>query len=156
MFAQHLGAVFVITVKFAHTSQNGYTPQMTVKKNDVCLPGDVWSTLCPSREVLDMIADKWTVLIIHALSKGTLRHNEIARKLGDISQKVLTHDLRKLERSGVISRKVFPIIPPRVEYTLTPLGISLVATLEVLTKWSEANYPAVVRSRKQFDDANIK
>ena len=136
--------------------RNVYTPQMkTTKHRDAtgCLHGDVWSTLCPSRDVLDMIADKWTVLIIHALADGTLRHNEIARKLEDVSQKVLTQDLRKLERSGIVARKVFPVIPPRVEYTLTPLGNSLVKTLESLTKWAEAHYPAVVRSRAQFDIA---
>lgn len=113
-------------------------------------------TLCPSgcqsREVLDIIADKWTVLIIHNISKGPMRHNELARALGDISQKVLTQGLRKLERNGIVLRTVYPVVPPKVEYALTALGTSLVGALSTLAVWSEKHFPEVISARKKFDN----
>ena len=119
---------------------------VNVKKSDeVCKKG------CASREVLDLIADKWTVLIIHSIAIETLRHNEIARALGDISQKVLTQGLRKLERNGIITRTIYPVVPPRVEYALTPLGRSLLVALRGLTSWAQGNFPAVVTARERFD-----
>ena len=119
---------------------------MNAKKGDeVCKVG------CASREVLDLIADKWTVLIIHSIATETLRHNEIARALGDISQKVLTQGLRKLERNGIITRTIYPVVPPRVEYALTPLGRSLLRALQGLTSWAQGNFPAVVTARERFD-----
>ena len=119
---------------------------MNVKK-----AGEVCKVGCASREVLDLIADKWTVLIIHSIATETLRHNEIARALGDISQKVLTQGLRKLERNGIITRTIYPVVPPRVEYALTPLGRSLVGALRGLTSWAQGNFPAVVTARERFD-----
>jgi DNA-binding HxlR family transcriptional regulator len=117
----------------------------SANKKKVCKAG------CQSREVLDLIADKWTVLIIHSIGNGTLRHNEILRELEDISQKVLTQGLRKLERNGLVTRKIYPVVPPRVDYTLTPLGRSLVSVLKTLTSWAEGNFPAVIDARKRFD-----
>lgn len=108
-------------------------------------------TTCPSREVLTLIADKWTVLIIHTLSGKTLRHNELARALGDISQKVLTQALRKLERNGIITRTVYPVVPPKVEYALSPIGRSLVSTLNTLSSWAETHFPEVLSARESFD-----
>jgi DNA-binding HxlR family transcriptional regulator len=113
--------------------------------------GDIYNKNCPSREVLGLVADKWTVLIIHALSRSTLRHNELARSLGTISQKVLTQGLRKLERNGLITRTVFPVVPPKVEYSLTPLGESLVRALQTLANWSETHFPEVAKAREKFD-----
>jgi DNA-binding HxlR family transcriptional regulator len=107
---------------------------------------------CPSREVLDIIADKWTVLIIHNIAKAPMRHNELARALGDISQKVLTQGLRKLERNGIVARTVYPVIPPKVEYALTPLGASLVDVLFTLTVWADQHFPEVISARKKFDN----
>lgn len=106
---------------------------------------------CPSREVLDIIADKWTVLIIHNIAKGPMRHNELSRALGDISQKVLTQGLRKLERNGIVARTVYPVVPPKVEYALTPLGASLVDVLFTLTVWADQHFPEVINARKKFD-----
>ncbi len=113
--------------------------------------GDVSKTTCPSREVLTLIADKWTVLIIHTLSDKTLRHNELSRSLGDISQKVLTQALRKLERNGIITRTVYPVVPPKVEYALSPIGRSLVSTLGTLSSWAETHFPEVLSARERFD-----
>ena len=105
---------------------------VNVKKSDeVCKKG------CASREVLDLIADKWTVLIIHSIAIETLRHNEIARALGDISQKVLTQGLRKLERNGIITRTIYPVVPPRVEYALTKKGRALAAAIDAMAAWAE-------------------
>ncbi len=118
--------------------------------------GDISSTTCPSRGVLELIADKWTVLIIHTLERKTMRHNELARALGDISQKVLTQGLRKLERSGIITRTVYPVVPPHVEYALSPLGRSLIGVLGTLSHWAEDHFPEVVRSREHFDKSGKK
>ena len=78
---------------------------------------------CLSRVVLSRIADKWTALIIHVLATGTRRYAELQREIGGISQKMLTQTLRSLERDGLVSRKVHPVVPPKVEYALTPLGL---------------------------------
>lgn len=120
------------------------------KKNK--LNGTLCPSGCPSREVLDIIADKWTVLIIHNLAKGSMRHNELARALGEISQKVLTQGLRKLERNGIVARTVYPVVPPKVEYALTPLGASLINVLSTLAIWSDKNFPEVISARKKFDN----
>lgn len=122
--------------------------KQTIHSKTLCPNG------CPSREVLDIIADKWTVLILHALSKKPLRHNELARALGDISQKVLTQGLRKLERNGIVVRTVYPVIPPKVEYMLSSLGGSLVSVLITLGEWAEKNFPEVITARTSFDHKN--
>lgn len=116
-----------------------------MKDKELCPSG------CPSREVLDIIADKWTVLIIHSIAAGPKRHNELARSLGDISQKVLTQGLRKLERNGIVLRTVYPVIPPKVEYALSPLGKSLISMLTTLAEWSEKHFHEVLSARKKFD-----
>ncbi|MBA2622148.1 MAG: helix-turn-helix transcriptional regulator [Chthoniobacterales bacterium] len=97
----------------------------------------VLSPGCPSRVVLDRIADKWTALVIQILASGTLRHSELQRRIGDISQKMLTQTLRSLERDGLVRRKVYPVASPKVEYTLTPLGRTLIEPLQGLCRWTE-------------------
>lgn len=92
---------------------------------------------CPSRLVLDRIADKWTALIIQILAKGTMRYAELQRKIGGISQKMLTQTLRSLERDGLVNRTVHPVVPPKVEYSLTRLGRTLIEPLHALCRWSE-------------------
>src|SRR5437667_12256167 len=94
---------------------------------------------CPSRLVLDRIADKWTALVIQILARGTMRYAELQRAIGGISQKMLTHTLRSLERHGLIQRKVHPVVPPKVEYSLTKLGGSLIEQRHALFLWSD-NY----------------
>lgn len=113
---------------------------------------DIWDPACPSRAVLDLIADKWTVIIIYALADGTLRYRQLQDKVGGITQKVLTSTLRQLERDGLIARKVYPVVPPKVEYSLTKLGGTLVDMLVMLTKWSERHLPEVKEAQKQYDD----
>jgi DNA-binding HxlR family transcriptional regulator len=92
---------------------------------------------CPSRLVLDRIADKWTALTIQILAAGTMRYAALQREIGGISQKMLTQTLRSLERDGLVQRTVHPIVPPKVEYSLTKLGRTLIEPLQGLCRWSE-------------------
>ncbi|MBK8101672.1 MAG: helix-turn-helix transcriptional regulator [Planctomycetes bacterium] len=103
---------------------------------------------CPTRTVLDLIADKWTVLVIHVLADGTRRFGELQRAIGGISQKMLTQTLRRLARDGLVVRKVYPEVPPRTEYALTPLGRTLRTPLQALCAWAEAHLPQVLHARK--------
>ena len=108
---------------------------------------DVMNEACPSRAVLDRIADKWTALVIHALGEGTLRYGELQRRVGGISQKMLTQTLRSLEEDGLVDRRVYPVVPPMVEYTLTPLGRSLEEPLSAICNWAERNLPKMLEHR---------
>jgi len=109
---------------------------------------DVMNEACPSRAVLDRIADKWTALIIYALSDGTLRYGELQRRVGGITQKMLTQTLRSLEADGLVDRRVHPVVPPMVEYTLTPLGRSLREPLGAIRRWAERNLPKMMEARR--------
>lgn len=92
---------------------------------------------CPVETTLTLISDKWKVLILRDLLPGTRRFGELKRSLGGVSQKVLTTQLRQMEDSGLLTRTVYPEVPPRVEYTLTELGTSLRPVLEALRDWGE-------------------
>jgi len=105
---------------------------------------------CPSRAAVDMIADKWTVLVICGLIYHVRRYNELQRVVGNIAQKVLTDTLRKLERDGLVKRTVYPVVPPKVEYELTELGQSLVPLIQDLFGWAEKNMEIVETARQQF------
>src|SRR5947208_13356818 len=114
----------------------------------VRLKCDVMNEKCPSREVLDRIADKWTALIILALSEaGTMRYGELQRRIGGISQKMLTQTLRSLEDDGLVKRDVYPVVPPMVEYSLTPLGRTLTEPLEAICHWAEKHLPQLEAAR---------
>jgi len=102
---------------------------------------------CPSRIVLDRIADKWTALIIHVLANGTQRYAALQREIGGISQKMLTQTLRSLERDGLVLRKVHPVVPPKVEYSLTRLGRTLIEPLHALCRWSEKHLAELQANR---------
>jgi DNA-binding HxlR family transcriptional regulator len=108
---------------------------------------DVLSEACPSRQVLDRIADKWTALVIFALSDETLRYGELKRRVQGISQKMLTQTLRSLEQDGLVDRRVYPVVPPMVEYTLTPLGRTLFEPLSAICRWAERYLPQLVANR---------
>jgi len=107
----------------------------------------VLNSACASREALDRIADKWTALIIRVLADGTKRHSDLRRAIGGISQKMLTQTLRSLERDGLVTRKVHPVVPPMVEYSLTPLGKSLDEPLEAICRWAEKHLPELQAAR---------
>jgi DNA-binding HxlR family transcriptional regulator len=104
-------------------------------------------------EVLARVGDKWTVLVVSMLGDGPRRFNEIRRSLGSISQRMLTLTLRGLERDGLVTRAVFPTIPPRVEYDLTRLGRSLLEPVSGLGLWARQNRAAIQNARQRFDGA---
>jgi DNA-binding HxlR family transcriptional regulator len=109
---------------------------------------------CPSRLILDHLADKWAVLIVVRLASGTMRFAELRRAIGGISQKMLTVTLRDLERDGLVSRKLYASVPPKVEYSLTSLGSSLVDKVNELCAWAEANTVEILKARERFDRRN--
>src|SRR6478672_2457758 len=102
-------------------------------------------------EVLSRVGDKWTILVVSELGNGPKRFNEIRRALGSISQRMLTLTLRALERDGLVTRTVFPTIPPRVDYELTRLGRSLLEPVSELGAWARRNRAAIVEARSKFD-----
>ncbi len=107
---------------------------------------------CPSRLVLERIADKWTALIIGILAQAECRRfNELRRMIGGISQKMLTQTLRDLERDGLVKRTIYPEIPPRVEYELTPLGHTLCGPLGSITQWAHDHIEEVKHAQSEFD-----
>ncbi len=114
---------------------------------------DVYNEHCPTRIVLDRIADKWTVLVVGALEHRTKRFGQLRREIGGVSQKMLTQTLRGLERDGIVSRKVYASVPPKVEYSLTDLGHTLVHILEAIRAWSETNIGHVLTARADYDAA---
>ena len=108
---------------------------------------------CPVRDVLDRVGDKWSILVITILGEeGTLRFNEINAVIGTISQKMLTVTLKTLEADGLVSRKVYPQVPPRVEYTLTERGSSLLPAMTQLIDWALQHMPAIKASRTAYTD----
>jgi DNA-binding HxlR family transcriptional regulator len=102
-------------------------------------------------EVLSRVGDKWTVLVVSALGEGPKRFNELRKALGSISQRMLTLTLRGLERDGLVTRTVFPTIPPRVDYELTSLGRSLLAPVSELGLWARRNRATIAEARRRFD-----
>jgi DNA-binding HxlR family transcriptional regulator len=102
-------------------------------------------------DVLARIGDKWSVLVVSRLGNGPLRFNELRRSIGGISQRMLTLTLRGLERDGLITRTVFPTIPPRVDYALTALGRDLLIPVSALGAWAIRNQPKIAQAREQFD-----
>ena len=92
---------------------------------------------CPVETTLTLISDKWKVLIIRDLLPGTKRFGELKKSIGGVSQKVLTPQLRQMEESGLLTRRVYPEVPPKVEYTLTELGVSLKPVLDAMRDWGE-------------------
>jgi DNA-binding HxlR family transcriptional regulator len=111
---------------------------------------NVYAEACPSRAILELIADKWTLLILPALRKGPLRNGELMRLIGGVSQKMLTQTLRELERNGLVVRIDHFEVPPRVEYDLTGLGRSLADAMRKLDSWVEINMTAVEAARGEF------
>lgn len=107
-------------------------------------------------DVLQRIGDKWTVLVVGELGHGAKRFNEIRRGLGSISQRMLTLTLRALERDGLVTRTVFPTVPPRVDYELTKLGRSLLEPVNGLGLWARQNQPAIRQARERFDAADTR
>jgi DNA-binding HxlR family transcriptional regulator len=121
-------------------------------------PGDTHETAnCRAvADVLARVGDKWTVYVVRNLSDGPMRFNEIRRSIGGISQRMLTLTLRGLERDGLVTRTVFPTIPPRVDYELTELGRTLIEPLRPVGEWALKNRATVEEARQAFDKAQEK
>ena len=130
-------------------------PTMTAqqRRDQAKLEFDAYLASCPSRQLLDRIADKWVALVVKSLSDGPKRYSEIAHQLVGVSQKMLTQTLRGLERDGMLTRSVTPAVPVRVDYELTPLGQSLSGVLGQLKSWAEQHMPEVDRARAAYDAA---
>ncbi|GAB2818860.1 helix-turn-helix domain-containing protein [Comamonas piscis] len=111
---------------------------------------------CPTRQVLDCVADKWTVLVLGLLRSGPWRFGQLRQGIEGVSQKMLTQTLRALERDGIVRREVFASSPPKVEYSLTALGQSLAATLDELRLWAEQHMDAVLQHRSSYDAAAMQ
>lgn len=106
--------------------------------------------VCPVRDIIARISDKWSLLAIYALAgHGTLRFNELKHKIGDVSQRMLTVSLRNLEKDGLVTRTIHAEVPPRVEYTLTPLGMSLAHQLVYFVEWANTNSGEIIAARKK-------
>ena len=113
---------------------------------------DAYLRDCPSRTVLDVLADKWTTLIIGALGAEPRRFGELRRRLGGITQKMLSQSLRSLERNGLVKRTVYPTVPPRVDYALTDLGRSVLTPLETIRVWAETHIDNIADARASYDE----
>ncbi|BAF87284.1 conserved hypothetical protein [Azorhizobium caulinodans ORS 571] len=103
------------------------------------------------REILDLIGDKWTLYIIATLKDGPVRFNELRRRIDGISQRMLTINLRSLERDGLVKRTLFPTIPPRVDYELTDVGRTLLAPVMTLVTWANSNQENIKGARIRYD-----
>lgn len=110
--------------------------------------------ICPANITMGLIANKWAIKILYTLAraeKQTLRFGQIQKALAPITQRELTKHLREFERAGLVSRLVYPEVPPRVEYALTTLGVSLREPMDILTRWAEKNGGAIMQNRNSFE-----
>lgn len=117
----------------------------TGKLAEIMRRGEVLATECPSREILKHVTSQWGVLVLVALMEGTHRFSELRRKIGGVSEKMLAQTLQQLERDGFIRRVSYPVVPPHVEYSLTPLGDGIGRQVEALTDWIEINLPTIIK-----------
>ncbi|WP_199228334.1 MULTISPECIES: helix-turn-helix domain-containing protein [unclassified Caulobacter] len=108
---------------------------------------------CPVRDVIDHLGDKWSTLLLSLLATGPKRFGALRRAVPDISQRMLTQTLRDLQRDGLIEREVFPTKPPSVEYSLSPLGVSLQGPLNALIAWAMDHHNAIRAARARYDEA---
>lgn len=115
---------------------------------------DIFQANCLSRQMLGLIADQWTPLVIYALEEGTMRFGQLLKRIDGISKKMLTQTLRAMERNGLVLRVVYPVVPPVVEYSLTPLGQTLIEPMKVLRVWAYSHLQEVAHARTTYDQSN--
>ena len=115
--------------------------------------GDVYSANCPTRKLLDRVADKWSVLILLLLGQEAMRFNALKRRIDGVSQKMLSQTLRSLERDGLLTRTVVATVPVTVTYAITPLGRGLIGSLQSMIDWAETHMEDVVAAQRAHDDA---
>ncbi len=109
--------------------------------------GNVFAELCPSREVLQHVTSRWGVLVLVALLGGTHRFSDLRRKIGGVSEKMLAQTLQWLERDGFVLRVAYPVVPPHVEYSLTPIGQEVAQRVQALADWIEGNLATILQAR---------
>lgn len=126
------------------STEPGHTGVTEVEQTDACR----------LRDLLDRIGDKWSLLVVELLGEGTRRFTELKRDIDGISQRMLTRTLRHLERDGLVARTVHPVVPPRVDYALTPLGASLLEAIAPLVGWSRAHRTEIMTARAAYDAAS--
>ena len=126
---------------------------VTVGAADAAADGrfDVFAAACPTRQVIGRIGDKWSLLTLYALMTGSLRFTELRARIEGVSQKMLTQTLRALERDGLVSRRVYPVVPPKVEYSVTELGMSLGQEIAGIRAWAYAHMDDISEARERFD-----
>ena len=112
---------------------------------------DPYAADCPSRQMLDRIGDKWTTLVILLLQDDAKRFSELQRTIHGISAKMLSQTLRNLERDGLVTRTIYPEVPPRVEYRLTPLGETLCTPIQAIMQWTERHFDEVTAAQARYD-----
>ena len=122
-------------------------PDTAIPLSEQIRRGEVLDPNCPSREILRHITSRWGLLILIALSNNTLRFSELRRKVGGVSEKMLAQTLQSLEEDGFIDRRSYPVVPPHVEYSLTPLGIEVKDQVAGLADWLESNLHRVMKQR---------
>ena len=110
--------------------------------------GELFAADCPSRDVLQHVTSRWGVLVLVALLAGTHRFSDLRRKIGGVSEKMLAQTLQWLESDGFVLRKSYPVVPPHVEYSLTPLGLEVARRVEALADWIEGNLPSIMEARR--------
>lgn len=125
--------------------------ELTPRPSPRDLTPNVFVAECPTRRVLDRVADKWAVLILILLADGTKRFNALKRMIGGVSQKMLSQTLKSLERDGLVARRVIPTVPVTVEYSITPLGRTLHAAVDPLRIWAETHIAAVEAAQASYD-----
>ncbi len=116
--------------------------------------GDVYAAQCPTRQLLDRIADKWTFLLLGTLADGAMRFNALKRRIDGVSQKMLSQTLRQMERDGLVSRTVEATVPVTVTYEITPLGMTLVQAMKSVIEWAETKMPEVEKAQAIYDARN--
>ncbi|OIJ26368.1 winged helix-turn-helix transcriptional regulator [Nocardioides luteus] len=108
------------------------------------------------RQIVDRAGDKWTVFVIGTLAEGSLRYTDLQRSIPGISQRMLTHTLRQLQRDGLVTRTAYPEVPPRVEYALTDLGATLLDAVAALIDWAGTHHDEIQHNRARFDEAGVQ
>lgn len=131
-------------------SQQNYLPQPAL---DRIAKMNLFDTNCAGHQMLEHIANKWTVLIVYALTQRKKRYSELKQQIVGVSPKMLIQNLRSLERRGLIEREIYPTVPPRVDYSLTPLGESLIEPLAILGEWAHRHISDVNAAMEQYDNS---
>ncbi|RII22217.1 putative HTH-type transcriptional regulator YybR [Streptomyces sp. YIM 130001] len=138
-------------MKVSNGVSNSATDETRHEGLDALLP-DVFAADCASRGILEHVVSRWGVLVLASLLEGTLRFSALRRRIGGVSEKMLAQTLQTLERDGIVLREAKPVIPPHVEYSLTPLGRQAAHHVWTLAHWAESHVPQVESAREAYDE----